>query len=994
MHPARYVVLFVGISLLCGLPVACAQADDRFEQVAAILERKCVNCHNGGERKGGLSLETAESLLKGGESGAVIEARNPDASLMVEYVSGDKPEMPKRGEKLTPAEVAALKSWIAAGASWPGERKLLDKFVASSDWWSLKPVVRPALPTLSATNQGRVRTPIDGFVLAKLEEHKLTMSPEADRRTLIRRVFFDLVGLPPTPEAIDAFVQDTNPLAYEKLVDQLLDSPGYGERWARHWLDVVHYGDTHGYDKDKVRPYAYPYRDYVIRAFNEDKPYTRFVEEQLAGDALYPFTRDGIEGTGFIAAGPWDFVGHAEVGEEKLDGQIARMLDRDDMVSTTMNAFVSTTAQCARCHNHKFDPITTDNYYGLQTVFAAVDRADRKYDADPAVAAKRGELTKLVSQCETELETTRAKMRELVGPQLAVIEAGIAELNKGQKPQDRPEYGYHSGIEANQDAAKWVQVELKESVELTHVMIVGCNDNFNNIGAGFGFPARFKIEISDDPEFKFAVTAITDQTAQDYKNPGVTPQIFPAGGKGKFIRVTATKLAPRQNDYIFALAELTAVSKAGANVALQGKVTALDSIEAPSRWAKANLTDGIYTGSWGEDSLAQLTKLQAERVAILAKALPLSLQTELANAEKRLAEAKQAFTALPPQQMIYCGTVHTGTGAFRGTGPQGKPREIFVLSRGDLLKKIKPATPGAAPFIPGESWQFNLPENHDESARRVALAKWITDKRNPLTWRSIVNRVWQFHFGRGIVESANDFGRMGALPSHPELLDWMAVEFRDGKQSLKDLHRIILTSATYRQASTGNTVAEQIDGGNQYYWRQNRRRLEAEAIHDATLSVAGKLDRTMYGPGYRPFGFMDDHSPHYRYHEHNPDDPASHRRSVYRFVVRSVPDPFMETLDCADPSALVARRNETLTPLQALAMLNNKFMVRMSEHFAARAATLGTAPDVQVAAAFRLALGRVPTADEQAVLATVATKQGLSSACRVILNSNEFLFVD
>jgi hypothetical protein len=991
--PRFYARLCVLIVALNG--VAPAVADEPFERVSGILERKCVNCHNATEHKGGLSLETAAAALAGGESGAVIEAGKPKESLLLDYVSGEKPEMPKRGEKLTADELAAVRAWIAAGAKWPAERKLVDKFTASNDWWSLKPIVGPALPSLNKEDAARVRTPVDAFVLAKLHEQKLALSPEADRRTLIRRVTFDLVGLPPSPEEIDAFVADKDLLAYEKLVDRLLDSPGYGERWARHWLDVVHYGDTHGYDKDKVRPHAYPYRDYVIRALNEDKPYARFVEEQLAGDALYPDTRDGIEATGFLSAGPWDFVGHAELPEEKLDGQIARMLDRDDMVSTTMNVFVSTTAQCARCHNHKFDPISAEQYYGLQSVFAAIDRADRKYDADPKVAAQRGRLSKQIAAREAEFAKVSAKAKELVGPQLATIEASIEELSKQQKPQERPEYGYHSAIEAKQDTPKWLQVELKEATEIAQVLIVGCNDSFANIGPGFGFPARFKIEAADDAEFKTGVQTIADFTRDDYKNPGVTPQGFTVDGvKAKYVRITATKLALRDNDYIFALAELMVLARDGRNVALQTKVTALDSIEAPVRWGKANLTDGIYSGSWSAEALAELTKLQVAKTSLHKKALTPDLQAELATAENQLAEAKKALATMPPQQTIYTGNVHTGSGPFRGTGPLGKPREIFVLSRGDLRSKLKPATPGALPFIAGVPAAFDLPSEHSESARRVALAKWITDRRNPLTWRSAVNRVWQFHFGRGLVDSSNDFGRMGTLPTHPELLDWLAVEFRDGRQSFKDVHRLIVNSATYRQASTSRADGEAADSGNQFYWRQNRRRLEAEALHDATLLVAGKLNRTMYGPGYRPFGFRDDHSPEYKYQEHDPDDPQSHRRSIYRFIVRSVPDPFMETLDCADPSSVVAKRNETLTPLQALALLNNKFMVRMSEHFAARAQALALTPDEQVAAAFRLALGRRPDADEQAALTEIAAKHGLPNACRVILNANEFLFVD
>ncbi len=980
--------------LLCAAPALLA--DELFEQqIAPLLERKCVNCHNGGEHKGGLSLETAKSALSGGDSGAIFAPGDAASSLIIDYVSGDKPQMPKRGEPLTKDEVAALAKWINTGAKWPEERKLVDKYLASSDWWSLQPVVRPALPKLSAEDAARVRTPIDTFILAKLREQKLSPSPEADRRTLMRRVYFDLIGLPPAPEEIEAFVSDPDPKAYEKLVDRLLDSPRYGERWARHWLDIVHYGDTHGYDKDKVRPNAWPYRDYVIRAFNEDKHYTRFVEEQLAGDVLYPHTRDGIEGLGFISAGPWDFVGHAELPEEKLDGQIARMLDRDDMVSTTMNVFVSTTAQCARCHNHKFDPITTDNYYGLQSVFAAVDRADRAYDADPDIATQRGELVKQLAQRRTELAAAQTKTREVVGPELAVIDARIAELSQRQKPQDRPEYGYHSELVTDQDTTKWVQVELGESQPIAHVFIVGCNDSFANIGAGFGFPVRFKIEASDDPEFKSGVFTITDQTAADYKNPGVTPQGFAAKDvKAKYLRVTATKLALRQNDYMLALAELTALSPEGKNVALGAKVTAPDSIEAPVRWAKKNLTDGIYSGSWGDDALAELTRLQTQREAMLAKALTPELRKALADAEQALASTQQAIANLPPQQNIYCGTIHTGSGAFRGTGPSGTPREVFVLSRGDVRNKVKPAVPGALPFVPDVPATFALSPSDTEGARRAALAKWIVEPKNPLTWRSIVNRVWQFHFGRGIVDSANDFGRMGTLPTHPELLDWLAVEFRDNRQSMKALHRLMVLSSTYRQTSANNDASEQLDAGNQYLWRQNRRRLEAEALHDATLIAAGKMDFKMYGPGYRDFGFLDDHSPHYKYHEHNPVDPASHRRSIYRFIVRSVPDPFMETLDCADPSALVARRIETLTPLQALALLNNKFMVRMSEHFASRAQTLGKSPEEQVAAAFGLALGRAPSAEERSVLTKLAAQHGLPSVCRVILNSNEFMFVD
>jgi hypothetical protein len=296
--------------------------------------------------------------------------------------------------------------------------------------------------------------------------------------------------------------------------------------------------------------------------------------------------------------------------------------------------------------------------------------------------------------------------------------------------------------------------------------------------------------------------------------------------------------------------------------------------------------------------------------------------------------------------------------------------------------------------VAGLNAQFKLADPNNESQRRLALAEWITDKRNPLSWRSIVNRVWQYHFGQGIVNTPNDFGRMGATPSHPELLDWLAAEFRDGDQSLKTLHRLLVTSAVYRQVSTEDPQKSRLDAGNRWLWRMNRRRLESEAIRDSTLAVAGKLDLAMYGSGFREFGFQDDHSPHYKYQEHDPDDPRTQRRSVYRFIVRSVPDPFMETLDCADASAITAKRNETVTALQALALLNNKFMLRMAEHFAERLAK--ETPDLpgQIDRAFQLALGRAANSGEQQVLVQYAKEHGLANACRVILNMNEFVFVD
>jgi mono/diheme cytochrome c family protein len=723
------VVALAAALIAAGTASQSARGNELADRVAEILETRCLRCHEGPAAEAGLSLVSPAALLTGGSSGPAVERGDPEASLLIAAISGEQPTMPAEGDPLSPNEVDAIVQWIAADLPWPDGRELTARASYDRNWWSLQPLQRPAVP--QAESQW-VRTPIDALIAAAHAEHGLAPAHEADRRTLIRRLSFDLIGLPPTPEEVAAFVADDDPHAYEQLVDRLLASPHYGERWGRHWLDVAHYGDTHGYDKDKLRPNAWPYRDYVIRALNEDKPYARFVEEQIAGDVLFPGTADGVIATGFLAAGPFDYVGQIEVADGTLQKAITRNLDRDDMVATVMGAFNSMTVHCARCHDHKFDPIAQADYYGLQAVFAGIDRADRPYGAD--------------------------------------------------------ENGEPAGV----------------------------------------------------------------------------------------VYAAATEFAPE--------------------------------------------------------------------------------------------------------------------GQFTPTG--GKPRTIHVLKRGSESAPGVEAAAGACGYLAELPAEFGDMPSDDEGSRRAALARWLTDPRNALTWRSIVNRVWLYHFGRGLVDTPNDFGRMGAAPSHPELLNWLAAEFRDGGQSLKSLHRLICTSAVYRQASAGNSEFDKIDAGNQYLWRMNRRRLDAECIWDATLAVSGHLDATAGGPPFRAFGFKDDHSPHYKYDEFDPADPAAHRRSVYRLIVRSVPDPFMTTLDCADSSAVVAKRNETVTPLQALAMLNNPFMLQMAERLAARVEPLGATPSEQLTAAWRLALAREPDPSEIAPLVAYAQQHGLPAACRLIFNLNEFVFID
>jgi hypothetical protein len=371
-------------------------------------------------------------------------------------------------------------------------------------------------------------------------------------------------------------------------------------------------------------------------------------------------------------------------------------------------------------------------------------------------------------------------------------------------------------------------------------------------------------------------------------------------------------------------------------------------------------------------------------------------RTRRAALLEKSAQVAAELKTLPKPDLVYAGGIHTGTGTFRGTGPDGgRPRPITVLARGQVTQPGRPVGPGTLAALTFAPARFALPESAAEGERRAALARWLTDARNPLTWRSVVNRVWQYHFGRGLVDSPNDFGHNGSLPTHPELLDWLAAEFRDGGGSLKALHRLIVTSETYRQAATGAAPAEKIDAGNTLLWRQNRRKLEAEALRDAVLATSGKLDLTPGGPGWQDFVIeRPEHSPHFRYELADPEDAKTWRRSIYRFIVRSQTQPWMTSLDCADPSMRVDKRNESLSPLQALALLNNGFVVTQARHFAARVQAERADLPAQVERAHALAFGRTPDAATRAKLVAFAQTEGLPALCRLLFNLNEFAFVD
>jgi len=983
--------ILIAVVLLgsCRVANSFGLEDDVFlDRVVPILQARCLECHRAGFSKGDFSLEDATSFFEDG----YIERGDSGNSHFVELISSQdnhRAEMPKNGSPLTDDQIEVIRSWIDSGASWPdGFELTYDAKVARPldyDWWSFREVVKPAVPILiDSPNRDWIRNPIDAFVLEMLERKKLAPSKEANRRTLIRRLSYDLTGLPPTIAEVEAFEEDKSEDAYERVVERLLASPRYGERWARHWLDVVKYADTCGYDKDKLRPNAWPYRDYVIRSFNDDKPYRQFVQEQIAGDVLFPGTEDGILGLGFIAAGPWDFIGHVEVPESKLDGRVARNLDRDDMVSNTFNSFCSLTVQCARCHDHKFDPITQDHYYRLQAIFAAVDRADRVYAVDPKVEVERTALENKISKSEKSLARLNDQLDRAGGQALVKLRERIGAVKNETK---KPEFGYHSKVESRQDTLKWVEIEFDRPQSTKQIVLHGAHDEFNNIGAGFGFPLRFRVEVNGSTVF--------NRENADFPNPGLTPIVIPVSEPLTSVRLVATKLAQRSSDYHLALAEIEVLNARGGNVAATGKVTALDSIEAPVRWRKSNLVDGI----WHESSSETRKELQVKLDAMVLNLIGPSGVEQKSSFENQIAESRKALSQLPVGKSVYAAaTDFKSQGNFKAT--QGQPRPVYFLPRGEVASPGARLEPGIIPLSAERTIGVGIKSGESESVARSKLALWLTDKGNPLLWRSVVNRIWHYHFGRGIVDTPNDFGRMGGERSHPELLDWLAATFRDGSESVsaesfKDLHRLIVTSSVYRQSSGYSGNGMTADSGNRYLWRMNRRRLSAEEIRDSILHASGMLNLEMGGAGYFLFQLeKTEHSPHYEYHKFDHTDPKSYRRSIYRFIVRSQPDPFMTTLDCADSSQSTPARNETQTPLQSLTMLNSDFSLEMSKRFARRIELESADQSERIQKVVQQSLGRSPTELELSTMGEFVQQHGLANLIRIVFNLSEFVFID
>ncbi len=957
MNPCCYPPAIL-LALLCALPGVAAEGPIDFARdVAPLLERSCLRCHQPKTTKGNVSLATATDLLVGGH----IVPGKPDESGLLELLvvgpGARRPRMPKEGKPLTAGEVTVLRRWIAAGARWPKDLVLQAHARADRSWWALRPLAEVQVPAPEGLPKEWTRNPIDRLVLAQLRDKGLTPSPPADPRVLIRRLTYDLTGLPPTPERVATFVSDPSPAAYAKLVDELLASSAYGERWGRHWLDVVRFGESTGYERNILIDNAWPFRDYVIRSFNDDKPFDRLVLEHLAGDVLGPGDPAVEVGTTFLVCGAYDNVKSAD----PVLTTVSRVNALDDMIRATGEAFLGMTVGCARCHDHKFDPITQQDYYRFHATLAGVVHGSRVI-ATPA--EKRDHAAKLapLHTRRTRLLAERGKLVEAVNRR---AETGARELE-----------------------AKWVRPAPDPTLT---------EDRFQPTRARH---VRLTVLARDDrPD------STIDFGIDEF-------EVWTAGGQSRNVALAANGgqaegASRKAEDFDAYSAKLTIDGEYGAAWVAAGPTLTItlarpETIGRVVFSANRNTTaalDRPRRGFAGEylletslDGKQWLTVAgsfdrQPANPALRARRLFEAAVTEgersrLADLAAELASVDRDLAAVPPLLSWWVGRLEKADGPF------------FVFPGGDPLKKADPVAFGSLSFLADVVKGYELPSDAPEAKRRLALARWIVAPDNPLTPRVLANRLWHYHFGTGIVDTPSDFGFMGGKPTHPELLDWLARQVRVHGWRLKPLHRLIVTSQTYQQSSRYRAEAAAVDGDSRLLWRFPPRRLSGEEMRDAMLAVAGKLDRRMGGPGFRLYRYLEDNVA--TYVPLDSPGPETYRRAVYHQNARAAHVDLLSEFDCPDPAGAAPRRAQTITPLQALTLLNHRFTLDMAEALAERLQRDSGAengPD-QVRRAFTLAYSRLPTAEELARAEQLIQAHGLRAFCRAVLNASEFLYLD
>ena len=880
--------------------------------VLPILRARCVECHGPDAQESGLRVDSRQALLSGGDFGpAVVPGEPTKTEILRRMATTDSDErMPPEGEPLTAAEIAAVSRWVAGGAIWPGQMEAVGSVRRTSDHWAFQ-----SLPASFAHDS------IDGFLAAELATRGLAPSPPADRRTLIRRLSLDLTGLPPSPEDVEAFVADKSPQAVEALVDRLLASPRYGERWAQHWLDVIRYADTRGYEYNTLREHAWPYRDWVIDALNRDLPYDRFLFQQLAGDT------QGVDAaTGFLVTAPLPTP--PEVGEEPAAIRQARLNSLDEVVQNVGAAVLGLTVGCARCHNHKFDPISSRDYYRMTAVFSGLRYDDRPWrrDDDADRVAKIRDIEQAIEAVE----------RELAGfPHWRSVEAG--------------RFTDHFQPVTTQ--------RIRLNVIATDATSEGpAFDELEVWGTGVPDQAATAQPATNLAAGKLGGKASSSGAATQV---GGDDGVLNDGKYGKGSTWVADRRPPAwvQID-LPQPARIDRVTwSRDRNLAKQNSPDHASRLT--SRWA-IEVDDG--KGGWR-------TLVDASRTS----GIDADAADRRSACEARLA-ALRAERAAFQQRVVFAG---------RFTSPE----PVHLLLRGDPAQPTVSVGPGGLEVLRGVELAGDTPEPD----RRVALARWLVGDAAPLVARAIVNRVWHHHFGTGLVSTTSDFGTSGERPSHPALLDWLARRFIDRGWSLKSLHRDIVTSAAYRQASSPFAAAVAVDPDSRLLWRYPPQRLDAESIHDAMLSAAGVLDLSMGGPGVMTY-----HPKVRQFDEWRPLEdpgPAAWRRMIYLAKMRGTDDGMFKVFDLPDCGQVRDKRGESTTPLQALNLMNGPFTVRMAEKLATRLRReAGDEPGIQVDRLFAILFSRPPTqAERQASIETLRI-EGIETVCRAAFNSNEFLF--
>lgn len=917
------------LAIILPLVAAVSRADDvDFEsEVQPIFTNHCRACHGPEGHESGLRLDQRASLLRGGDHGKpAVVPEHPESSFLLKVVRGEEPDlqMPPDGPPLAADEIAILERWIAAGAPWPGQMGATADDV-ESDLWSLQPIA-PVEPPREQTSESH---PIDAFIVRKLCEQQLELSEPADPRTLIRRVYFVLTGLPPSPEEVEEVIHHPAGFdaGYEQLVDELLTSPRYGERWAQHWLDVIRWAETAGFETNSERGTAWPYRDWVIESLNADKPYDQFLFEQLAGD-----TTSADAALGFLVAGPANLPG--QIGRDEESMRQARQDELDEVISTVGQAFFGLTVGCARCHNHKFDPILQRDYYAMQAIFAGLAYGERRLrgEENNAMAAQLPAVRDRLAALRAEVESLRQEhqlrqpLGELVTESFEPISARAVRMEI---------VATTSGANASlYELEAWTVATAEQPSQNVALATAGA------------VPSASSFALANQTRHYENVIDGAADRRQDF--PWVAAQGGPA-----WVQVDFS--SPATIDRV--------VWDRGESVPADYTIRVLP-VDSDSWRTVADTSDRMLR----EDDTRAAEKIQlrgvdAQQVQQLVAKVAEVRRTK--NELTRLAAGPQVFAA-----------------SFSDT-----PEPTWLLRRGDPMQRAEPLAP-AIPLVLGK---LGMALDEPEHQRRLALAQHLSQPDHPLTARVIVNRVWQQHFGTGIVDTPSDFGKMGSPPSHPELLDWLAADFVAGGWSLKRLHRQIVTSKTFRLASQPVDRGLAVDADARLLWRFPPRRLEAEAIRDSILHVSGKLNLTMGGPGFNLFnqrGGLSD------YVAVETFEAPGWRRMIYAHKIRMQAVDIFGAFDCPDAGQMTPKRTRSMTPLQALGLFNSPFVIRQATFFAERvAAEAGPDADQQVERAFRLAFSRSPSELEREQMVPFVQQHGLNQLCRALLNTSEFLTI-